>query len=853
MWPFRRRRDTDEATTPASAEAPSDVVARATPATEAWRTAPPIQPTIGPAPHTYRTDDIGEILTSWNSPRLSGEMGHQVSADAPSGVLHDMATTVETDPGATLPASTETGVLRESPHDHRDHDRPADVIWSSSSSAAGLPGQAGPTTPAIPPAAGPVGPLVVVVGDEGVAPSSDVTPWAQASVGADQPPPDADSAGAGPPSSEHLVADGPALRTLAASDAPVPTVSRITAPEVVAPRRLPTLAVQRAADTASPSPTASAASRSRASEALPTLTRGDGPTPKVAEPTGPTVAFGPVPPVGPTEPPRPRPTTLPPGAVLGPPIQPRAVQRRTIDLPLPPVHRDGGSAAADAGPAPAPGAAPTEPGSAALESDGPQPRSQEDSPTPAAASPSAAVTAASAEDHMSAPQSHSHPVPDEAAMPDAPLAGESPPLAARPPDEHFAGDGHDHSDDLDADQPGGSGQPAEGPSLPLQRQVAPSTSTPTSPPVVRPVGLGEPLAEAPVSPTTPAAAPPATAVPAPGSRPAPLPLSAPPVQRLVEDGGGTSSSPSIATAASTPTDRPGHDAVAPSPLDPRPTDDPPAEHEEPAVQATETAGLVGDRSVAATEAMVDPTGEPGDDAVETTTTAGPPDLTLATPPAPAPPPAAPITVATLGLAPLVLQRTLDEGPPTVLHSPPDILPTPVAATIGPTPLPSGTLRAAGAGTGPALQRTILSTQSMPGRTPSVGLSPGAPGQGGPALTLAAAPPVAPASWPDPGAIAVANGVAQRMPDGSVQFTVQRESSSVRDRVASCEERSGAAAAPASGGPSITATASAAPEAPPAAGNEREQLEEQARKLWPLIRRKLNNELESGPKGRRPGW
>lgn len=810
MWPFRRRREADAEgpASPGAEDVSSTAPAPSAPRSpEAWRTMGPLQRTIGEAPHTYRTDDIGEILTSWNSPRLSGELGHQVSPDAPAGVLHDMATVVQSAAPANLPASTETPVLRELPHEHRHdgsngHGRAAapasrstqSVAASAPSAPASTAGGSSPT------AQRQADPSTLGTGDDRATPSTT--------------------------SPDRPITDAP-LRTLAASPAPVPTVSRLTAPDVMPPRPLAALALQRSADLAAPPYTPERGATTLTSErsdpgtaaasvdAAPAPSPPSEAVPSADDQVGAALPANPlVTPPAPGEAPPPHSLNIPPGAVLGPPIQPRNIQRRPVDMPLPPVQRSTDDVTAASSPPATTDAASTASVPQLLPTD-------EGAPT--GASPQAPASIA----------------------PEAPLAGDRGPLVQRTPEG-------DHAHDDDDAHEGGSPDAgaATGPSMPLQRQVTdPKAANTERPTPVRPLGLGEPLADPQVPPTISNwgddATPPATGSSAPPAPSLPLTSTPPAVQRDAHLDG-----------PQPPAALPGGDS---------------GEHEltAPLTGGRDVTRRAGDQSpIGGRPTPAEPEPAAASDAPGSEhTTSVTPALALSAPV----PPRAPITVSTLRDTGLVLQRSLDEGPPTVIGATPSSAPSPVPAAHAPSTLPAGTLRAATQG--PALQRTTLSPASVPGRPPSGMLqdAPLSPAASPPSMTLAspARPEVVDASWPDAGDIAVANGVAQRMPDGSVQFTVQREGGSVRDRISQWEGLAGStmggamsgtrlgAGAPAStgeqGGPAITATASPAPEAPPSGGNEREELEQQVRKMWPLIRRKLTNEMLSRPEGRRPGW
>ncbi|MGI8793546.1 MAG: hypothetical protein ACR2H3_10265 [Acidimicrobiales bacterium] len=729
MWLFRRRDKNEDTPSPT---ADSSRAAEATippPPRDAWRTAAPIQRTIGPAPHTYRTDDIGDILTSWHSPTLSGELGHQVSAEAPSGTLHGMATAIETGPPTSYAPSTKTDVLRQPPREHADEE--AAVGPSASPVTESTETESSPVTTSSP---DPVRPL-----DTAPAP----------------------------------------LRTLASSPAPVPTVSRVVAPDVVTPRPLPALALQRTADTGSGSALAVGGGDGGSASATP-RTDGDAPAPSdtsqsAAASTAPITA---------ATPPLARPASQDgdgtqdssgpivqrrsaPGMEIGPPIQPRAIQRRALpgdhdtastapgpQMPLAPVQRTEGAAADEL----------------SLSA----PESDEQAAPKAATTPDVAV--------QTEPEATSH------AESTAPLVGASDSIAATSPTESEADE-----------MAGGADDTSSGPAMPLQRQTDSGSGH---------IGLGQPLLSD-ADHASGSSIESATALDRPAASTIPdLPLAEPGVQRRAES--STATSPSVGPSAAS-------DGPAASGVD-------------------RSAASVG----------VEPT--------ESAAPGGSTALPLAV--APSIPNPSPVTVSTLRGADLVLQRSLDEGSPTLLSASAEA-PSPVPATMvaAATPPPPGTIRMPGAA---AVQRTSLSPASTPGRPPSTVLAtPPAPAPR--PLTLAAAPQTVPTSWSDPGDVAVNAGVAQRMPDGSVQFNVQRVGS-VRDRVANYEAMSAgssasapateSAASPSGTEPSITATATSCPEAPAPEANEREDLEKQARKLWPHIRRRMTNELMSGPNGRK---
>ena len=94
MWPFRRRPEASpEPSAPAPAAAGGSAVQRE-PA-NGWATVGTnVQRAIVPMPLTYLSSGVSEIMPTHHDPTISGSMSHAVSADAPSGVVSGLATTV---------------------------------------------------------------------------------------------------------------------------------------------------------------------------------------------------------------------------------------------------------------------------------------------------------------------------------------------------------------------------------------------------------------------------------------------------------------------------------------------------------------------------------------------------------------------------------------------------------------------------------------------------------------------------------------------------------------------------------------------------------------------------------------
>src|SRR5437763_17104474 len=80
MWPFGRKREPSAPGVPQPVPAP--VVRRD------WAGLPPIQRSIAEHPLTAPSDRFSGDLATHHDPSLSGErMGHQVSAEAPAGLV----------------------------------------------------------------------------------------------------------------------------------------------------------------------------------------------------------------------------------------------------------------------------------------------------------------------------------------------------------------------------------------------------------------------------------------------------------------------------------------------------------------------------------------------------------------------------------------------------------------------------------------------------------------------------------------------------------------------------------------------------------------------------------------------
>src|SRR3981081_4744281 len=84
MWPFRSKAEAAPATGPQPVPAP--VIRRD------WVGLPPIQRLIGEHPLTAPSDRFSDDLATHHDPSVSTEpMGHQVSAEAPAGIVLALA------------------------------------------------------------------------------------------------------------------------------------------------------------------------------------------------------------------------------------------------------------------------------------------------------------------------------------------------------------------------------------------------------------------------------------------------------------------------------------------------------------------------------------------------------------------------------------------------------------------------------------------------------------------------------------------------------------------------------------------------------------------------------------------
>lgn len=166
MWPFRRRRDEPEetASAPGPASPPAgeaDVARLERPATGDWMTLPAVRTAASATmPTTFRVQTLPEILTSHHDTRLSGSLGHAVSAEAPSGTIAGLAATAGSH--AAAPPDRASTVLREPAHHQEPEPAPAPALQrrlATSVDAGPLPvsrsagGEDGPMSSIAPPAA----------------------------------------------------------------------------------------------------------------------------------------------------------------------------------------------------------------------------------------------------------------------------------------------------------------------------------------------------------------------------------------------------------------------------------------------------------------------------------------------------------------------------------------------------------------------------------------------------------------------------------------------------------------------------------------------------------------------------
>ena len=97
MWPFQRQPEPSAATGPQPAPAP--IIRRD------WAALPPIQRTVGEHPLTAPSDRFSDDLATHHDPSVSSdEMGHQVTAEAPAGIVLTLArTSTRSDGPAMIP------------------------------------------------------------------------------------------------------------------------------------------------------------------------------------------------------------------------------------------------------------------------------------------------------------------------------------------------------------------------------------------------------------------------------------------------------------------------------------------------------------------------------------------------------------------------------------------------------------------------------------------------------------------------------------------------------------------------------------------------------------------------------
>jgi hypothetical protein len=524
IWPFGRRRDGDEPPPEAAASEPAspsagdaDVARQERVPTGDWMTVPPVRTAMAPAmPTTFRVQRLPEILTSHQDSRLSGSLGHAVSAEAPSGTIGGLATAA----GSVSSAPAGSAALSE------------------------LRSPAPRPAPADTPLVAPIQRRLATTDDAMALPVSRI----------------ADGGGRGGGSSMTTVAPpAPAL--------PAPEVSRVLAAAPAPPRREPAAAgvasadrplpIARVVDAGAPArraasaPTAAAPGSAAASDAGP-------PTPVDAAGVGDHTGLVGEERVGgfevdldallgggaPAAADEDLPTMAPPPDLLAPPIQ-RTVSRGATPPPLrAPVPRNS-AATPDATGAPAPSA----PSSSVA--DGPPIQRLADAP----AMPERPTSGA--DPRIAGPGADATSGPTTAPA----TSGAALPLA-RPPvqrlaedgGDHFPGDGHDHGDDV-------------------QRMAAPGSAAPAA----TPAPSGPATAVAPSGDESPAAASDTTAAPLTSELPiarladdgatAPDPVSADPAEGAparaelplvarVADGAsradaGASPTPSPAAAAAT--------------------------------------------------------------------------------------------------------------------------------------------------------------------------------------------------------------------------------------------------------------------------------------------------------------
>ncbi len=108
MWPFRRNRDepspdaapSADASTASPLSGEADVARAERAPTGDWMTMPTVRTAIAPMPTTFRVQTLPEILTSHHDTRLSGSLGHAVSAEGPSGTIEGLTSAAGSNPTA---------------------------------------------------------------------------------------------------------------------------------------------------------------------------------------------------------------------------------------------------------------------------------------------------------------------------------------------------------------------------------------------------------------------------------------------------------------------------------------------------------------------------------------------------------------------------------------------------------------------------------------------------------------------------------------------------------------------------------------------------------------------------------
>lgn len=148
QWALGRPDDAAPASLPAPPQLPPPA---------AWRSAPPIQRSLGPMPTTLQPQAFPRLLLSHRNPGVLAPLAHAIDPHAPVGLVHDLA-----QPAQANPAAANTSVQRtSSTPDHRTVTWPDRSIGPGSLPVTDSPPEGNhpeqpPVVQPLPPAAGPL-------------------------------------------------------------------------------------------------------------------------------------------------------------------------------------------------------------------------------------------------------------------------------------------------------------------------------------------------------------------------------------------------------------------------------------------------------------------------------------------------------------------------------------------------------------------------------------------------------------------------------------------------------------------------------------------------------------------------